>query len=189
MSCIINCTDLIETCTCLIEVPEKLMILDIETDGYNLIIQIAYIIIHDGKKIEKAYILQNWKNKTDYYGTISIADLNKYGKHPKDVIKQVLNDYNSCDKIIGHNIIFDINKIKLYADKYQYEMKKINTYDTMKESRLIVNALNKNGGVKMPKLCEACAHFGIEIVNAHNAIGDIEATYKLYCKLKNFHTV
>lgn len=54
----------------------------------------------------------------------------------------------------------------------------------MQSSRNVVNALDKRGRVKMPKLEEACAHFNIKPDAAHRALADALATYQIWQKLR-----
>jgi DNA polymerase III subunit epsilon len=54
----------------------------------------------------------------------------------------------------------------------------------MQSSRNIVNALDKRGRVKMPKLEEACTHFNIKPDAAHRALADALATYHIWQKLR-----
>jgi len=54
----------------------------------------------------------------------------------------------------------------------------------MQASRRIVNALDKRGHVKAPRLEEACAHFNIVQKAGHRALSDAMDTYEIWKKLR-----
>lgn len=100
--------------------------------------------------------------------------------------------------IIGHNVEFDI-KIMSTA-LWRYFVANLNediareiiekhwltkpTFCTMKESKNKVQALNKNGKLKYPKLTEAYKHFfGKDLDRAHSANADAVAALEIYLAL------
>jgi DNA polymerase III epsilon subunit-like protein len=53
----------------------------------------------------------------------------------------------------------------------------------MAGSRALVNALDKRGRRKAPRLDEACAHFGIEQPAAHSALADAMSAFQIWQKV------
>jgi len=166
----------------------KLIFLDIETDGGYKIIQISYIITCCKLNIlsKHNHFLNDGSNTIDFYNKITEEFIKKNGKHPRIVLQEVANDLKCCETIIGHNIQFDITKLKQYFYKYnvKYNIPN-NIYDTMKESKYIVNALNIKGIIKNPKLEELSTYFGITYNKdvAHDGLVDVLITFDCYKQL------
>lgn len=167
------------------------MILDVETNGYNNIIQICYCIVDDNNVIikDQNFLLFNNKYESDFYDKIKIDDIIKYGINPIILINKINDDLQHCNTIIGHNILFDIRKIYQYAEKFNmifdYSNKKI--VCTMKESRKYDIARDKNNRIKNPTLNELCGHFKIvpDKDKFHDASYDVFMTLQCYiCLIK-----
>lgn len=56
--------------------------------------------------------------------------------------------------------------------------------DLMQSCRNIVQARDKRGMVKAPRLEEACAHFNFEQPKAHTALADANSVYQIWQKLR-----
>ena len=170
-------------------IPNTKVVLDVETDGFNKIIQICYFIIDDKNNIlsKHNYLLCNKGYPIDYYKKIVRDDIKNYGVCPKEMIKKLNNDMKYCDTIIGHNILFDIRKLNKYCEYFgeKFDCPK-NIIDTMFSSRKIVCAKNKNNNIKNPKLIELCQFFDITISDDsfHDALYDVQCTFNCYIKLK-----
>lgn len=85
--------------------------------------------------------------------------------------------YEFCensDTLIAHNISFELRHLnkKVYFQ---------NQICTMKENKYIVNARNKNGNIKNPRLNETCHFYGIEFDENkhHTATYDVTKTYEI----------
>lgn len=85
--------------------------------------------------------------------------------------------YEFCensDTLIAHNISFELRHLnkKVYFQ---------NQICTMKENKHIVNARNKNGNIKNPRLNETCHFYGIEFDENkhHTATYDVTKTYEI----------
>jgi DNA polymerase III epsilon subunit-like protein len=127
-------------------------------------------------------------------------------------INEVLNEFfyylRGVDKLIGHNIEFDINMIKvellrlINKDSLTNELTKIYKYDlhfltnfndiscTLKDSIKFCNiqVVNKNGKpyLKYPKLTELHEKlFNKSPSNLHNSFNDILVTLRCFMKLKH----
>ena len=113
------------------------------------------------------------------------------GQAEAEVIKQFLKLWMGADeplKVVGHNISFDIDIISIAVARFFPQVladwQATASFCTQKSSKELVQAKNKNGGLKLPKLGEAYKHFfGEEFDNAHSANADTVATLKLYLAL------
>ena len=125
-----------------------------------------------------------------------------------EVLNEFFNYLRGVDKIIGHNIEFDINMIKvallrlINSDYLTKEQLKIYKYDlhylsnfkniscTLKDSIEFCNiqTLDKNGKpyLKYPKLIELHQKLFNKLpINLHNSFNDILVTLRCYMKLKH----
>ena len=125
-------------------------------------------------------------------------------------LNEVLNEffyYAQCaDKIVGHNVEFDINMLKvelcrmIYNNNNEYANKQIWKQDlhflsnfegficTMKDSVQLCNlqAVNRNGEayIKFPKLVELHQTLFASVPNGlHNSLYDVLITLRCYMKL------
>lgn len=96
------------------------------------------------------------------------------------------------DRIVGHNIDFDIKIMKraLWKSELDYTVfDEKDRYCTMKLSTDVLRLPSKKG-FKWPKLEEAYKYFTNEdIINAHNAIVDVRACIKVYDGLKALNII
>lgn len=168
------------------------MVLDIETNGYNTIIQICYFIIDNDNYVIRRnnFILYNkYYNKyvTDYYKKITEDDVKIYGCNPIKILLKLNDDAKKCKTIIGHNILFDIRKLKLYFEQYCMTFWcPLSIFDTMTKSKQFVLSKDKNGRTKNPKLLELCEYFNIKNKSElfHDAEYDVLCTYLCFMNLK-----
>ena len=134
---------------------------------------------------------------------------NEKGISIESVINKFIINLNNCDLLVGHNITFDINMVKveilrliyeMYENKteedlqwYKYYLFKItnfkNTYCTIQESVNICNikSIDKYGKeyVKFPKLIELHKTlFNTLPNNLHNSLNDILVTLRCFMMLK-----
>lgn len=107
----------------------------------------------------------------------------------------LMSKANLC---VAHNIDFDSKVIaaalwrhiikedsEITAHKTVKEWLTFPSYCTMQESKHIVNALDKRGRIKYPKLTEAYKFFfDRELDRAHSANADAIATLEIYLALK-----
>jgi hypothetical protein len=166
----------------------NICVLDIETDGDNTIIQIAYNIYDENRcLLEKCdYLLNDNSGNVDYYKKFTLDDIEKYGLKPEFVLNKLSNDLKKCKYIIGHNIAnFDIVKLKIYYDKYKIKFDVPIIVDTMILTRNYVDAKSINGKLKNPKLNELYYKLFNENMNdnAHDASYDIHINFLCYNKL------
>jgi len=165
------------------------LIFDTETSGFDNpdILQLAYIIIDENNNIIKKanYYIKNRISsvKAMKIHNITIDKLREFGKDFYTVINEFIIDLENVNTIIGHNLDFDIRVVLNNLRKYDIKIiinnieeynifKYFIIYDTYKTSKLALSKLYFN-------------LFNSNINNAHDALGDVEATLKCYLQLIN----
>ena len=132
------------------------------------------------------------------------------GKELKDILFQFREDYESCDLIVGHNLSFDINILKMetmrlietsvYFEKLYFEeflakliVESSNNskkhFCTMKVSIDFCNIkkIDKKGKEynKFPKLSELYEKlFGVEPKHLHNSLHDVLVCLRCFYKIE-----
>jgi DNA polymerase III epsilon subunit-like protein len=161
------------------------IVLDIETDGRDNILQIAYNIYDiDNNLIQsKDFYIYDGKHSKPVFPTINEEDIINKGISLKDASNIITTDINNTNIIIGHNIkSFDLRCINKLNNKFNNKIKdSLIIHDTMIGSKYIINAKNKLGKIKYPRLDEMLMFLCNKSVdNYHNAIGDVIATFECY---------
>jgi DNA polymerase III epsilon subunit-like protein len=118
---------------------------------------------------------------------------NNSGQPIKTVLTSFINALMSADVIIGHNIQFDINIIRVECIrnniKFNFNMNKENKpiihYCTMKKGKNITNieltSIHGTKYIKNPKLIELYKHYFNEEVNGlHNSLTDVLVCFRCY---------
>jgi DNA polymerase III epsilon subunit-like protein len=168
----------------------NIFVFDIETNGFDKIIQISYIIIDNRHNIisENDFFIFNDHYTIDYYKKININTLKHKGIHPIICLNKLINDLSMCNTIIGHNIKnFDIPRLKKYSNKFNITLNLDHMYiiDTMIQSKNYVNVKNIRGHLKVPSLFELCKHCEIDIDNTqqHDGLYDVQKTLECFLLL------
>ena len=161
------------------------IVLDIETDGYDNILQVAYNIYDNNNNLieSKDFYVYDGKHSKPVFPTISEEDIISKGIPLIDASNIITNDINNTNIIIGHNIkTFDLRCINKLNNKFNNKIKdSLIIHDTMIHSKNIINAKNKLGRIKNPRLDEMLMFLCNKSVdNYHNAIGDVIATFEFY---------
>lgn len=164
------------------------LIVDIETNANKNILQVAYKMYTNDMILiyEKNIYINDGVNYVFFYPNITKEELIRIGLKPEVAFNIICNDLNNTGTIIGHNVIsFDLKYLNMNFNKYNLNLKNDNVYDTMLVSKNIVNAKDKNGRIKYPKLKELYMFLCNKEVdeNEHTALYDVEITYKCYVKL------
>jgi DNA polymerase III epsilon subunit-like protein len=123
---------------------------------------------------------------------------NNSGQPIKTVLASFINALMSADIIIGHNIQFDMNIIRVECIrnniKFNFNMNKENKpiihYCTMKKGKYITNieltSINGAKYIKNPKLIELYKHYFNEEVNGlHNALTDVLVCFRCYYQMEH----
>jgi DNA polymerase III epsilon subunit-like protein len=160
------------------------ILIDTETTGFSnndLILQIAYIVFNEYEIIKTfnqiIKINTLFKIKNSFIHGINNLICEKNGICIIDALNRLNNDIKYCNSIIGHNTIFDIRMLK-----NEYLRNKIDCTNFI--SKKIEDTMTIYG--KRIKLGELYFKlFNNHMENAHNAIYDVLATYKIYNKLIN----
>ena len=193
----------------------------INPDTLNLwptIVQFSYIIFDSNLNdiVEsKDYIIKVPESISISEESVKIHGISKEISSKKGIlITEVLNEFfyylRDVDYIVGHNISFDINMIKvellriiynksikpIEIKHYKYDLHYIsnykNIYCTLQESIDFCNikAIDKYGKeyIKYPKLIELHEKlFNSSPNNLHNSFNDILVTLRCFIKLKHNH--
>lgn len=170
-----------------------IMVLDTETTDFTGdIIQLAWIIYNvDNHKIYKKYnkFVKDRipTNKSILIHNISLEKLRNEGIEFFELMKEFISDLEKVDKIIGHNISFDVRIINNNLRKFN-----INIIDKYLKKK-IINIFENNtiectkklsGGKSLENLYFSLS--GEKILGAHDAMIDVETTLNCYIKiLKN----
>jgi DNA polymerase III epsilon subunit-like protein len=162
------------------------IIFDTETTDFNGdIIQIAYTIIDINNNIIKK---QNYfiKDRISSIQSLKIHNITteKIRAQGIDfycVMNEFINDLQNTNTLVGHNLDFDIRIILNNLRKYEIKIinnnieeynlfKDFKIYDTYKKTKLPLNKLYFN-------------MFNTNIIDAHDASGDVNATLECYLEL------
>jgi len=181
------------------------------------IVQLSYVIYDVSLNSiidENDFIIKMIENVIIPEDAISIHKITneisqKNGFKIEFVLNKFIEDLNNCNMLVGHNVSFDINMVKVELlrliydnnlNKTEKEMKNYkenlyllsnfkNIYCTLHESIKICNikSIDKNGKefLKFPKLIELHSKLFNSIPNnLHNSFNDILVTLRCFIKLK-----
>lgn len=169
-------------------VKEGYMVLDVENNCTNQdIIQLAYIVYDDQDEEVKRfnnYIKDRFADRrlTEITG-ITNDFLKKNSSAFGEIMREFLIDLNTVKAYCGHNVGTDIKKIVNNLDKYQvkpsYDIfnSTLKTCDTMTMYRSI-----KGKSTALNSMYKEL--FNLDMVNAHDALSDVEHTAKCFVKLR-----
>ncbi|MFN5346468.1 MAG: exonuclease domain-containing protein [Bacteroidota bacterium] len=168
-------------------------IVDIETCGGKFefqkgrIIEIA-IVVHDGLSVVKSfsslinpecYIAPNFTRISGITNEM-VADAPKFHEVAKDIL-----EFTEGCVFVAHNVNFDYSFVRDEFASLGYKYRR----DTICTVRLSRKFLPGKDSYSLGKLC---ASLGIEVQNRHRALGDAEATAKLFdilLEVKSTHPV
>jgi DNA polymerase III epsilon subunit-like protein len=164
------------------------LIFDTETSGFDDvdIIQIAYVIIDENKNIIKKqnYYVKDRISSIQAQGihNITVDKLRTVGKDFFYIMNEFITDLQNVNTIVGHNLDFDIRAVLNNLRKYDIKIinNNIEEYNLFKQ--FIIYDTYKISKVKLNKLYFDL--FNDNIINAHDALSDVEATLKCYLELK-----
>ena len=173
----------------------NLLFVDVENNENNDILSISYIFINiktNEYNMEHYLIKCNSSKKDMYYKThhhLHTNILQSRGFDKEYVLNRFIEYVNKCDKIVGHYVISDINKIYLNILQYNKDFDKLvlfnkfdENYDTYNFEKQLGNKNNKLQNVYIK-------YFNDEELNWHSSYDDIIATYKIFCKQHNIQSI
>lgn len=168
-----------------------------DLDKYNnaRVIQLSYMIcdnnLEEKELVDHIIYAENFEiNNSEFHNItneISKADGNSFDV----VINLFYNKLKNCEKIVAHNINFDIGVIKseLYRRKLYHiiiELEKKELICTVKKFKYVVKAKNKYNKIKDPSLKELYNFaFNRELENAHNSKYDVINLHAAVKKITN----
>lgn len=182
------------------------------TDLWPYVVQFSYVIYDsDTNNIKKKdYIIQIPNHVVMDEKNISIHGITNEISQTKgvkinEVVDEFLDDVDDSDFVVGHNLEFDLDILKveilrIIAEttddnikvRHQEKINKLYSYDnyycTMKNSVNICKIPSTNikfkDQYKYPKLVELYNHlFGIKPQNLHNSLNDVMVTLRCFYKL------
>lgn len=115
----------------------------------------------------------------------------RHGVHPIDALSMFDVMYTRADKMVGHNVDFDIEMMLTAFNRHKaewgwFDRPVLDRFCTMRQSTDICCIPSPRGGNKWPKLGEAYQHFfGEELTGAHDAMVDLMACKRVYFHLKS----
>ena len=162
------------------------VLVDIETTGLSPqtdeIIEIGAIKVKENKIVDQYDSLIRIDYPLNPFITNLTGITNEMLQKGKDSI-QVLEEFmefTGKDIIMGHNVNFDINfiydKCEIYLDSYL----KNDFVDTMRIAKKVIP------NCKNYKLGTLAQMFDVDYKNAHRGLKDVEITYEVYNKLKEY---
>lgn len=161
-----------------------------DAPGQPRVCQIGLIFVDKGLNVEREIEHLIKPNGWTLDNECEAAKINGLTQEKLDAegvdIKEMLREYGSAIDsrriVVGHNCPFDMKLMRAelrfagFPDRYM----QTRSICTMWGSRDIVGIPAKNGkGFKIPKLVEACDHFGIKQPAAHSALADAQSALEI----------
>ena len=165
------------------------------TDTYNWprLVQLGWIVTDEyGEIIKQRSRIVRPEGFTIPSDASSIHGITTYkalreGYDLADVLQDFCSDLASANRVVGHNIDFDIHIVGAELVRKGMDYLSLTgkpSTCTMKQSTNFC-AINGNYGYKWPRLEELyCKLFGHNFSGAHDALSDITATRDCYFELK-----
>jgi DNA polymerase III subunit epsilon len=160
-----------------------------DTHNWPKMVQLSWLFVEDGQIIKESDNIIKVNEpipleSSRIHGITNEVSQQK-GRDLELVLGEFIRDLDSCDVLIGHNLSFDMNVVQaeLLRAGMTPEINK-RLFCTMKSS---VDYCQLPGmyGYKWPRLEELYSIcFGEPLENAHNAMVDVLATYKVFEKLR-----
>lgn len=170
----------------LLEWVDNYVLVDIETTGLspkeNDIIEIGAIKVRQNEIIDKYESLIKIDYKLNPFITRLTGITNemlKEGRKVEKVLEEFI-DFAGYDIIMGHNVNFDINFIYDKCEKYLDTYLKNDFIDTM---RIAKKLLPDSPNYKLGTLAKM---FDVSYKNAHRGLTDVEITFDVYNKLREY---
>ena len=160
-----------------------------DTDNWPRVVQLSWLISEDSAVIKESdnIVKVDFEIPAESAAIHGITDKisQEKGTPLNHILAQILNDIEEVDVLVCHNLSFDlaILQSELYRAGLSPELDK-KMFCTMK-SAVDFCKLPGQYGFKWPKLEELydiC--FQEKLVNAHNAMVDVQATFRVFDKLE-----
>ncbi|WP_368504473.1 ATP-dependent DNA helicase DinG [Alkalihalophilus sp. As8PL] len=165
---------------------DRFIVVDVETTGHSVakgdrIIQIGAVIIENGEIVERfaSFVNPNVDIPPFIEELTGITnDMVRKAPTFKELCPELLPLFNNVG-FIAHNVPFDFSFLKKQFDLEGYQMPKMNCYDTVELSRML---LPKEESYKLGHLAW---QLGLSHDRPHQADSDAEVTAELFIHLLN----
>jgi DNA polymerase-3 subunit epsilon len=150
----------------------KIIFFDTETTGIEpgSICQLSYILVDTSTKPHKT-VGKNIFFSVDYvepeaervhgFSVEMLYELSE-GKYFEDCFEDFIEDFQTADVIIGHNVNFDLKFLKYELEGCGEYFNPKHTFCTMNYYKNICKILNQNGNYKQPRLEEVVKFLGLK---------------------------
>lgn len=162
---------------------EDYVVIDLEMTGLKAktdrILEVGAVKVRKGKLTDTMGVLVNPEIYIDEKITELTGITQQQAQEGADLDETVREFLAFCgeDVLVGHNILYDYSFLKQWAVNHKLGLEK-KAVDTLKLARCFLPQEQKKN------LEELCAFYGIEQKNAHRALDDAIATWKLFEQLK-----
>ncbi len=184
----------------------KLLFFDTETTSIKPgnICQLSYILVDSSTKPQTTigknffFTVEEMSEGAEAVHGFSLEKLYNLseGRYFEDSYEEFIEDFLTCDVIIGHNVQFDIKFLKNELEFLDIPLEPKHTFCTMAYYKNICKATNTKGAIKNPSLGEVVEFLKLEedILQAkckslfgessdyHDARFDTTCTYMLVIK-------
>lgn len=158
----------------------------VEKYNNSRIIELAYVIVEDGKIVKKVSNLikpDNFKIENSNIHGIDQTKAQEEGIDISIVLNEFELDIKQVNCIIAHNLLFDINI--LLSECYRYGKEDlINIINNVNKQCTMIQGKVKLNQYKYPKLIDLYKYyFNIEPVQEHRALSDTMLCIDCYFKM------
>ena len=157
---------------------------DVETTGLadaDRITEIGAVRVENGQIVERFQMLANPGRRIprDAQRKTGISDEMVADARPSSEVAALFSEFAGGAVLVGHNIGFDLRMLANASLPAGIEFT-----NSFFDTNGCAEGLKTGQGWEATRLGYLCEKLGIELVNAHRALSDAEATAKLYLKLK-----
>jgi len=179
----------------------KVLFIDTETGGLNpqknSLLSVGLVVWENGvikakKEIfirNENYVVSPYALKFNNMNLSEVYDLGLSGSKFESVLNEFLNsNFDTSKKVIigGHNINFDVSFLKKYFENENLDFSSIFSHRYIDTSSICKFAYHSSlVEYDISSSDKAFEYFDIKVTNRHSALGDAEATAKLYSSLIN----
>ena len=141
---------------------------DTETTGLTpgRIIQLSYILESEDKTVGKNFYFNVDfipEDSIKIHGiTLEKLSVLSKGKTFLDYVNEIEKDFSSAEKIVAHNLSFDVNFLNSEFERLDKKFTYKNGLDSMRYFTPILKLMRKSGGYKFPKLVEVADYYDVK---------------------------